>query len=748
MNTPVPSSAGLFDVGSGCPAHAGTGSPAATRSRHPAATHRARHLAGSLCLVVAAAAALPAAEHVIEPGDDPQAVLDRAASGDRLVFRPGLHRHRPGRHRALLYVDKSIHVDLERGATLQLAADATPLEAEPEITTDQDAGKKLDDLAVGGEFDRFKPCIFTIRIDSEGGEGGADTFAWGLFESADNPQGSARLGPSATGFGATPHGRVPITGDWQSLAHGVTIRFGSRTGHNKGSTWFVTYDGPCAYGIRVGHGRQPEAIENVRITGAGTIDMNASHNVQPGFLVKEINACVLVHGRVRGVLVEGITMTDTNRSVMCYGEHAGTFLPGGGVTPGESFDAEDITIRRTRTLNPNGAGYLLGHPSFRGRLRKVKCNDNYMETGVTAIEPNFNLDGYEVIGNVIKCGGEHGAIHCWRCSRNGFVMDNLRIHDDTGKPVVVVNAPRGWEPPEPPLVRNNRNHLADPAPAEPARVSPFGRRVLVSDYGGDKIAIVAADGRVEWEHPAEKPQDVWMLPGGNILFSHLRGAREVTPGHDVVWSYQAPREAEVHGCQPLPDGRVMVVECGTKRLVEVDRDGRVVRAIAVPVKTAKPHDQLRGCRRTPDGRFLVSAKGDRAVLELGPDVALVRTIPTPGDPHEVRELPGGRILVACGEGEALIEFGRDGGVAWTLGTEEVPGNPLRLVSGFQRLPDGHTVVVNWLGHGHLATTAQFFELDAEKRVVRQFTDHGRFVSINKVQLLDVPGDPARDEIWR
>jgi hypothetical protein len=105
-----------------------------------------------------------------------------------------------------------------------------------------------------------------------------------------------------------------------------------------------------------------------------------------------------------------------------------------------------------------------------------------METGVTAIEPNFNLDGYEVIGNVIKCGSEHGAIHCWRCSRNGFVMDNLRIHDNTGKPVVVANAPRGWEPPEPPLLRNNRNQLSDPAPADEARVPPFGRRVLVTAH--------------------------------------------------------------------------------------------------------------------------------------------------------------------------------------------------------------------------------------------------------------------------
>jgi hypothetical protein len=160
---------------------------------------------------------------------------------------------------------------------------------------------------------------------------------------------------------------------------------------------------------------------------------------------------------VRGITVEEITMTDTNRSVMCYGEHSGQFLPGGSVTPGESFDAEDISIERTRTINPNGAGYLLGHPSFRGHLRNVKCNHNYMETAVTSIEPNFQLDGYEVIGNVIKSGGI--AIHCWRHSKNGVIADNLRIHDNTGKPVVVLGAPRGWERPEPPRMQNNRNHL-------------------------------------------------------------------------------------------------------------------------------------------------------------------------------------------------------------------------------------------------------------------------------------------------
>jgi len=227
------------------------------------------------------------------------------------------------------------------------------------------------------------PSVFTIRIDGEsrpatdGQPAQPDTFAWGVFRDVINPDGTTKVATSARKFQETPHTGIQITGGWQELANGVKVRFGSTTGHNKGSTWFVSYVGP-----------------------------------------------------------------------------------------GESFDAERITIVGTRTLNPTGAAHLLGHPSHRGRLRDVKCNHNYMETAVTSIEPNFNLDGYEVIGNIMKSGGL--AIHCWRHSRGGVIADNLRIHDNTGQPVVVVNAPRGWQNPEPPVLRNNRNPLSEAAATKAA----------------------------------------------------------------------------------------------------------------------------------------------------------------------------------------------------------------------------------------------------------------------------------------
>jgi hypothetical protein len=49
------------------------------------------------------------------------------------------------------------------------------------------------------------------------------------------------------------------------------------------------------------------------------------------------------------------------------------------------------------------------------------------------------------------------------------IADNLRIHDNTGKPVVDVDAPGGWQNPEPPVLRNNRNPLSD---AATMKVSP------------------------------------------------------------------------------------------------------------------------------------------------------------------------------------------------------------------------------------------------------------------------------------
>ena len=60
---------------------------------------------------------------------------------------------------------------------------------------------------------------------------------------------------------------------------------------------------------------------------------------------------------------------------------------------------------------------------------------------------------------------------------------------------------------------------------------------LCTDSAGGKVAVVSADGAVEWELACKHPQDCWVLPNGNFLFCHATGAIEMTREKKVVWQF-------------------------------------------------------------------------------------------------------------------------------------------------------------------------------------------------------------------
>lgn len=273
---------------------------------------------------------------------------------------------------------------------------------------------------------------------------------------------------------------------------------------------------------------------------------------------------------------------------------------------------------------------------------------------------------------------------------------------------------------------------------------------LCTDSAAGKVAIVSAEGAVEWEYACQHPQDCWALANGNILFCHAGGAIEMKRDKTIVWEYRAGPKTEVHACQPLPDGRVLVVENGPCRIIEVDRAGKIAREIKVtpPPANISIHDQFRGTRKTAAGHYLLCRKGEHRIEELGGDGTSLRSIPVPGDVHNALLLGNGHLLVTCGEGHKVIELDETAKIVWELKENDVPGNPLRLMAGLQRLPNGNTIFCNYLGHGHVGEQPHFFELSPEGKVVWSFADHAHFKTINQIQVLDVAGDPSRGEILR
>lgn len=282
--------------------------------------------------------------------------------------------------------------------------------------------------------------------------------------------------------------------------------------------------------------------------------------------------------------------------------------------------------------------------------------------------------------------------------------------------------------------------------AQPA--APVSHRLLITDYGGNRVCIVSATGEIEWEYPATTPQDCWLLANGNLLFSQISGAAEVTLDKKVVWQYTAPQQAKVHSCQPLPDGSVLVAECFMSRLVIVGRDGRVAKVLPVESTPKVMSHQFRGVRRSEDGHFWVCLMDEKKVVDLDADGAQLREIPLDGHPGEIVKLPNGHLLISVWDKTEIIELDADLKPVWRIGKSELAGNPLRIPMGIHRLPNGNTVLGNYIGHGFTGKQPMLFEVTPDKKVVWEFADHARFKTVCQVQIIDTPADPQKGEVWR
>jgi len=285
------------------------------------------------------------------------------------------------------------------------------------------------------------------------------------------------------------------------------------------------------------------------------------------------------------------------------------------------------------------------------------------------------------------------------------------------------------------------------APLPPPRkaVYSLGKAIALCDYGANKVCLVDEKGKITWQIDARRSQDVWVLPGGNILFTHLKGVKEVTRDKKVVWQYTTAKANEIHACQPLPDGKVMIAESGPMQIIEVDRAGQVTKTVKLTTKCKRTHGQMRGARKTAAGTYIVGQYADGVVREYDGAGKIVREIKTKPAFGGIR-LPDGKTLVATGDGHRIFEVDKAGKVVWEIKEKDLPGNPLRFVAGMQRLANGNTLVCNWGGHGHIRGQPQIFEVTRDKKVVGVLDDWKQFKTITSVCVIGVKGDATRFEV--
>ncbi|HKI35835.1 MAG TPA: PQQ-binding-like beta-propeller repeat protein [Gemmataceae bacterium] len=288
-------------------------------------------------------------------------------------------------------------------------------------------------------------------------------------------------------------------------------------------------------------------------------------------------------------------------------------------------------------------------------------------------------------------------------------------------------------------------------------------RVLARDKG--HVAIVNAKGEVEWEVPCKADaHDIALLPNGNVLMPvSATKSVEMSPEKKIVWEYESKPAAgnkgrvEVHSFQRLADDVTLIAESGNKRLIEIDRAGKVLREIPLTVDKPDAHRDTRLVRKLDNGHYLVCHEGDGKVREYDDSGKVVwsYTLDLAGRPRSpghgpeghgtevfgAIRLPNGNTMIAGGNNNRVIEVDKNGKVVWSIGHDELPGIRLAWVTTLQLLPNGNLIV----GNCHAGPdNPQLFEVTREKKVVWTFKDMKTFGNdVAAAQVLDVKGKVVR-----
>ena len=133
--------------------------------------------------------------------------------------------------------------------------------------------------------------------------------------------------------------------------------------------------------------------------------------------------------------------------------------------------------------------------------------------------------------------------------------------------------------------------------------------LLYIGEGCNKIFLVN-EGKIIWTYSTGQGweyDDIWLLSNGNILFSRMGWAAEVTPQKKLVWRWDAPKGTEVHALQPLGLDKVLLMQNGTppKLMVLNKKTGTVEVEHAMTGAGTGVHAQFRRVRMTAQGTYLV-----------------------------------------------------------------------------------------------------------------------------------------------
>lgn len=241
--------------------------------------------------------------------------------------------------------------------------------------------------------------------------------------------------------------------------------------------------------------------------------------------------------------------------------------------------------------------------------------------------------------------------------------------------------------------------------------------------GGGRVLLLSPKGEVVWEHKAGNVHDAWLLPNGNVMFAD-GNITEVTRDHQVVFEYkpEIQKGGGAYSCQRLPNGNTVVGENASGRVVEVDKDGKVVFSFMTRYGSTDDHHHMRMVRKLANGNYLVSHSQANIVREYKPDGTTAWEIKAKALAFAAVRLPNGNTLSSTLN--QVTEYDPNGKEVWEFKNTDIPGVTIRNITGIQVLPNGNLVMGCYSAYDKEGQGTGMLEITRDKKLVWRYVSPG------------------------
>jgi hypothetical protein len=265
--------------------------------------------------------------------------------------------------------------------------------------------------------------------------------------------------------------------------------------------------------------------------------------------------------------------------------------------------------------------------------------------------------------------------------------------------------------------------------------------------GSNRVFILNPVGKVIWEHQTGLAHDAWMLGSGNLLYADGGTVTEITPEKKVVFQYKSTdqRGGGTYACQRLDNGNTVIGENSTGRVLELDKDGKIVFELKTSPATPGAHHNMRMVRKLENGNYLVCHSGSHLVKEYAPDGRVVLEIKTPNLAFAAIRTDANTTLVS--NLDHIYEYDAAGKVVWEIAARDIAGATVTNMTGMHLLSDGNIAAGCYAAYKGGEGTG-LLEITRDRKIVWRYSNPKADSSMMAIQRLDAESKPLSGKCRR